>query len=245
MCSGRREYGPAAKHSLASFRLRIKLRFITLACTPVGFGLGIPASHARRTAPHPKATRMVRDRGRPQPCHSWQVVRPATEHSSVSLGLRMKLRFMNAWPRPSRSFASCRLRRPGLTRASHARRTARHPKATRMVRDRGWVDIFAKVRLEILSGRKSTLRLTHPHITPSPGRERADKSAEPCAVWSPPKQFSNWCSISFPYRWSQSDAQRESPSGGGGHGGRARQDAEPEATISNEPLQPIMRITGF
>ena len=46
---------------------------------------------------------------------------PATEHSSVALGLRTKLRFVNACPRPwqvvrsSKSFAFSRLRRPGLT----------------------------------------------------------------------------------------------------------------------------------
>ncbi len=44
---------------------------------------------------------------------------PATEHSSVALGLRTKLRFVNACPRPwqvvrsSKSFAFCRLCRSG------------------------------------------------------------------------------------------------------------------------------------
>ncbi len=46
---------------------------------------------------------------------------PATEHSSVALGLRTKLRFVNACPRPwrvvrpSKSFAFRRLCRPSLT----------------------------------------------------------------------------------------------------------------------------------
>ena len=39
----------------------------------------------------------------------------------------MKLRFINAWPRPSKSFAFCRLRRPGLTLP----RTPAAPRATR------------------------------------------------------------------------------------------------------------------
>jgi len=44
---------------------------------------------------------------------SCRAVRPATEHSSVALGLRAKLRFADACPRPSKSGAFRLLRRPG------------------------------------------------------------------------------------------------------------------------------------
>ncbi len=49
----------------------------------------------------------------PQSRHPCRAVRPATEHSSVALGLRAKLRFANACPRPSKSGAFRLLRRPG------------------------------------------------------------------------------------------------------------------------------------
>ncbi len=49
--------------------------------------------------------------------HPCRAVHPATEHSSVALGLRTKLRFVNACPRPLKSVAFHRLRRPGNLRS--------------------------------------------------------------------------------------------------------------------------------
>ena len=50
----RRESGPAAKRSLASFRLRMKLRFITACLHPWRLKFGIHASHAaKHPAPAP------------------------------------------------------------------------------------------------------------------------------------------------------------------------------------------------
>ena len=48
---GRCEYGPAAKHSLASFRLRMKLRFINACLHPCTLRARHPVSHARRHPP--------------------------------------------------------------------------------------------------------------------------------------------------------------------------------------------------
>jgi len=64
ICGGRRKSGPAAKHSLASFRLRMKLRFINTCLHPWRLYSGIPAFKAAAYHHPPAARWAIRARPR-------------------------------------------------------------------------------------------------------------------------------------------------------------------------------------